>query len=122
MVRPVRRRADASAWAVDAVAVILFAAVGRVSHGEGLTLNGLIDTAGPFLGGVLLAWLVIDWQRWEPYAWRTGILVLACVVVVGMVLRSLLGQGVQPSFVVVATLVLALLLLGWRLVARRREA
>ncbi len=122
MVRPVRRRADASAWAVDAVAVILFAAVGRVSHGEGLTLNGLIDTAGPFLGGVLVAWLVIDWQRWEPYAWRTGILVLACVVVVGMVLRSLLGQGVQPSFVVVATLVLALLLLGWRLVARRREA
>ncbi|CCH76570.1 putative conserved transmembrane protein [Nostocoides japonicum T1-X7] len=122
MVRPVRRRADASAWAVDAVAVILFAAVGRISHGEGLTLNGLIDTAGPFLGGVLVAWLVIDWQRWEPYAWRTGILVLACVIVVGMVLRSLLGQGVQPSFVVVATLVLALLLLGWRLVARRREA
>lgn len=117
-----RGRTDASAWAVDALAVILFAAVGRLSHGEGLSLNGLIDTAGPFLLGVLVAWLVIDRQKWQPYALRTGLLVLGCVVVVGMVLRAVFGQGVEPSFVVVATLANALLLLGWRFLARRRLA
>ena len=117
-----RGRADASAWAVDAVAVILFAAVGRLSHGESLSIDGLIDTAGPFLLGVLVAWLVVDWRKLESYAWQTGLLVLACVIVVGMLLRVAFGQGVEPSFVIVATLVNAALLLGWRFLARRRTA
>ena len=39
-------------------------------------------------------------------------------VVIGMLLRRLVGEGTAPSFVVVATTVLAVLLLGWRLVAR----
>ena len=39
-------------------------------------------------------------------------------VVVGMLLRRVAAQGTAPSFVVVATVVLAALLLSWRLVAR----
>ena len=43
---------------------------------------------------------------------------LVCTVVLGMLLRRVLGEGTALSFVVVATTVLAVLLLGWRLVAR----
>lgn len=108
------------AIALDAVAVIVFAGIGRLSHGEGPSLGGLLRTAGPFLAGALLAWLVVVSRGWAPYAWRTGLLVLAGVVVVGMLLRVVLGQGTAPSFILVATLFNALLLLGWRLLARRR--
>jgi membrane protein implicated in regulation of membrane protease activity len=41
-----------------------------------------------------------------------------CTVVVGMLLRKATSAGVAASFVVVATSVTALLLLGWRAVAR----
>ena len=43
---------------------------------------------------------------------------VACTVVLGMVLRRVAAEGTALSFVVVATTVLAVLLLGWRLVAR----
>jgi hypothetical protein len=36
----------------------------------------------------------------------------------GMLLRAMTGGGVQVSFVLVAAVVLAVLLLGWRAVAR----
>jgi hypothetical protein len=36
-----------------------------------------------------------------------------------MLLRVVTGQGTAPTFVLVATLVLAVLLLGWRLVGAR---
>jgi hypothetical protein len=41
-----------------------------------------------------------------------------CTVVVGMVLRKFTSAGVAPSFIVVASLSTALLLLGWRVGAR----
>jgi len=43
---------------------------------------------------------------------------------VGMALRVVSGQGTAVAFIVVATVFTALLLLGWRLVARmvRRPA
>jgi hypothetical protein len=37
-----------------------------------------------------------------------------CTVVVGMLLRKLTSAGTAPSFIVVASLSTALLLLGWR--------
>ena len=53
-----------------------------------------------------------------------GVIVWASTLVVGMALRAVSGQGVQPSFVIVAGLFLALFLIGWRVVsgwiARRR--
>ena len=41
-----------------------------------------------------------------------------CTVVLGMLLRRVAGDGTALSFVIVATTVLSVLLLGWRLVAR----
>ncbi|MEO7070849.1 MAG: DUF3054 domain-containing protein [Nostocoides sp.] len=105
-------------WALDAVAVLIFAAIGRVSHDEGFTLSGVVDTAFPFLGGVLIGWAVIEWRKWEALGWRAALGVLVPALVVGMIGRRLLGDGTAPAFVAVATVVLAVLFLGWRLAVR----
>lgn len=48
---------------------------------------------------------------------RRGSVVLGGTVVTGMLLRAVSRQGVAASFVLVATLVLAIFLLGWRALA-----
>ena len=105
--------------ALDLVAVLVFALVGRRSHAHGLTLGGVLETAAPFLcgtaAGYLVAALTLDGA---PRSWQFGAIVVAATVVVGMLLRRLATTGTAPSFVVVATLFLAATMLGWRLVAR----
>jgi len=106
-----------AAWAMDIICVVLFCAVGRRSHAEALTVTGIAQTAWPFLAGTSAGWLLArGWRR--PLALApTGVMVWVCTVVVGMLLRKLNSQGVQPSFVVVASLTTATLLLGWRTAA-----
>lgn len=110
---------DPSRWVLlsivlDAVLVVLFTVIGRLSHGKDLGIAGVATTAWPFLVGTLLGWLVVAaWRR--PLALvRTGLPVWALTVAVGMVLRLVSGQGIAGSFVVVAAVVLAVFLLGWR--------
>ncbi len=105
-------------WALDAIAVLAFAAIGRVSHKEGFTFSGVVDTAFPFLVGVLVGWAVIEWQKWAALGWRSGLGVLIPTVVVGMIGRRILGDGTAASFVVVATVVLAAFFFGWRALVR----
>lgn len=107
------------ALAADLACVLLFAALGRRSHAEGLSLTGLAQTAWPFLAGTLLGWLVIRGWRQPTSLAPTGVVVWVCTVAVGMLLRKVTGAGVAPSFIVVASLVTALLLLGWRVGAQR---
>jgi peptidoglycan/LPS O-acetylase OafA/YrhL len=104
--------------ALDVVAVLLFAAVGRRSHTEGVTVVGVLDTAWPFLAGVVAGWLVTRAWRRAASLVPVGVAVWIAAVVVGMLLRRLTGDGPAWSFVAVATVVLGLLLLGWRSVAR----
>lgn len=110
---------------LDVVAVVAFATLGRRSHDEGLGVVGVVDTAAPFLLGLVLAWVVLRaWRR--PTHLATGLGVAAITVVVGMVLRrTAFDEGTAASFVVVATLFLTTAMLGWRLVVvaldRRRE-
>jgi hypothetical protein len=101
---------------LDVLAVLVFAGVGRASHDEADTFGGLLSTAWPFLLGTVLGWVLTRaWQR--PTAVRgVGVPVWLCTVVLGMLLRALTGAGTAPSFVVVATLVLGVMLVGWRLV------
>jgi hypothetical protein len=102
----------------DGAAVLLFAAVGRLSHAEGVTPLGVLEVAWPFLvGGAVGTVADRTWRR--PESLRSGAAVWAGTLVGGMLLRALTGGGVQVSFVVVAATVLAVLQLGWRLVARR---
>lgn len=118
------RRAAALALIVDAACVLAFAAVGRRSHEEGLSVAGVFETAWPFLSGTALGWLVIRGWRRPTALVPTGVAVWVATVVVGMALRKATSQGTAVSFVVVASLVTAILLLGWRggaaILARRR--
>jgi peptidoglycan/LPS O-acetylase OafA/YrhL len=102
-----------SATAADLLCVLTFAVLGRRSHQETNDLTGVATTAWPFLVGTLVVEVV--GRAWRnPTTWRTGVVVLACTVVVGMGLRMASGRGITPAFVVVATIALAGLLLGWR--------
>ncbi|MEE6169299.1 MULTISPECIES: DUF3054 domain-containing protein [unclassified Mycolicibacterium] len=108
------RRASLLALLADLVAVVVFCTIGRRSHAEGITLAGVAETAWPFLVGTLAGWLVSrGWQRPTSLA-PTGIAVWISTVVVGMLLRKLTSAGVAGSFIVVASVVTAVLLLGWR--------
>ncbi|AKN15354.1 DUF3054 domain-containing protein [Mycobacterium haemophilum] len=113
------------AWlATDIVAVLVFCAVGRRSHAEGLTVTGVAATSWPFLTGTVIGWLASRGWRRPTAVVPTGVVVWLCTVVVGMALRKASSAGVAASFVVVAASVTAALLLGWRaavgLVLRRR--
>jgi hypothetical protein len=108
-------RTAAAAALADAVCVLVFCAIGRRSHAEGITVAGIAETAWPFLSGTAIGWLASRaWQR--PIAVKpAGLAIWLSTVIVGMVLRKLTFQGTAVSFVVVALLSTAILLLGWRL-------
>lgn len=110
-------RPAALAVLTDLACVVLFCTIGRRSHDEGLSVAGIAETAWPFLTGTAAGWLLArGWRR--PLALTpTGVVVWACTVAVGMLLRKASSQGVAVSFVVVASLVTAVLLLGWRAAA-----
>ncbi|OMH37243.1 hypothetical protein BGP79_15435 [Tersicoccus sp. Bi-70] len=96
--------------------IVVFAAIGRASHREGDAVLGVLGTAWPFLVGALAGWLVTRaWHR--PTSVRpTGLVVWVTAVAVGMALRAATGEGIAPAFIVVATITLAVFLLGWRVV------
>lgn len=100
----------------DVAAAVVFAIVGRASHGSELSLAGIAQTAWPFAvaataGSLLASRFGGDsWWRAGPIAW--GVTVLG-----GIGLRLLGGETAQLPFVVVTAAVLALLLFGWRGVA-----
>jgi hypothetical protein len=103
------------AWlSLDVIGVLVFCAVGRRSHDEGLSITGVATTAWPFLTGTVIGWLVSRaWQRPTAVV-PSGVVVWLCTVALGMVLRKVSSAGVAASFVLVAASVTAVLLLGWR--------
>jgi hypothetical protein len=109
----------APAFAIDAVLILGFAALGRRSHEEGSSISGVVEVAAPFLIALAVGWLVA--RAWRaPLAPATGVVVWIVTLVGGMALRSLVfDRGIAPAFIVVALLTLALLLVGWRLLATR---
>jgi hypothetical protein len=106
---------------IDVASVLVLCAVGRRSHGEGLDIAGIASTAWPFLSGTALGWLAAQAWRRPTAVYPTGVVVWLCTVVVGMLLRKATSAGVAASFVVVASSVTALLLLGWRALAQPRR-
>jgi peptidoglycan/LPS O-acetylase OafA/YrhL len=114
---PEQTRPALVALVTDAVCVLVFCTVGRRSHAEGLTLAGIAETAWPFLTGAAAGWLLARGWRRPVAVVPTGVVVWVCTIAVGMLLRKATSQGVSASFVVVASLVTALLLLGWRVAA-----
>ncbi|SDQ22362.1 DUF3054 domain-containing protein [Microbacterium sp. cf332] len=110
-------RATVLALLLDAVLVVAFAATGRASH-DSEVLAGLGQTAWPFLVSLAGGWLTVRAWRSPTAVVPTGLVVWVMTVAGGMLLRAVSGQGTALPFVIVATLTLLVLLVGWRLVAR----
>lgn len=106
------------AWAavlgLDVALVMLFAALGRNAHS--LQATGLLETAWPFLAGLVLGWVAWRVGR-EPWSLIRGVALWLTTVAVGMALRAFTGEGTAPSFVLVTLVVLAVLLLAPRAAA-----
>lgn len=124
--RPVTGTAVVGAAVADVLFVVLFAVIGRASHEEDLSLGGVAETAWPFLVGLVAGWLVTLAWRAPLAPVRTGLGIWAVTVAGGMLLRAVVGQGVVVAFVIVASVVLLVFLVGWRgivtLVRRRRPS
>jgi len=106
----------------DIACVVFFVALGRRNHAEGVSVWGVAETAWPFLTGTAIGWLLSRGWRHPTALAPTGITVWACTVVVGMVLRKATSEGTAASFIAVATLATALLVLGWRSAVNRWAA
>lgn len=112
-----RRRGSAPwvAFALDAALVVLFVALGQREHATDRGGLALVTAAAPFLlawvAGTALAGGPRTWAR----VWPQGVVVWAVTVAAGMGLRVLWGLGGAPvPFVLVASAVLAVFLLGRR--------
>lgn len=103
-----------TALLADAACILVFTALGRRSHAEGITLAGIAETAWPFLTGAGVGWLLSRGWRRPASLTPTGLAVWVSTVIVGMLLRKATGQGTAWAFVAVASVMTALFLLGWR--------
>lgn len=113
---------------IDVILVAVFCVIGRLSHAEGIfgDIPGLLNTMWPFLVAVLAAHAIMQVRRTPADRMLPGVVIWAVTVVVGLVLRAVSGQGTALPFIIVATLTLALFLIGWRailaIVRRPRRA
>lgn len=105
----------------DVVGIVVFVAIGRRNHDEGVAAVGIFDTATPFLIALVVGWLVARAWR-QPTSTTTGTMVWVTTIIVGMLVRKFLfDDGTATAFVIVATVFLGAVLNGWRLVARMRR-
>lgn len=106
-------------WAIvlDVIAVLVFVVIGRSSHGEALGIGGLLQTLWPFLLGLGIGWAAAQAWKHPLRLPLPGVPIWLITVIGGMLFRVLSGQGTAASFVVVATIALGILLIGWRAVA-----
>ncbi|KAK9819097.1 hypothetical protein WJX74_000450 [Apatococcus lobatus] len=110
----------AALLAGDVGVLLLFAAIGRSGHGEGLSPPELLSTAWPFITGwCISAGLQGSYSSQPPASPAAAAGAAAKVwlagIPAGIVLRSA-SKGYVPdkSFVIVTLLATAALLLGWR--------
>jgi len=102
--------------ALDLACVAIFAAIGRSVHDHGINVVGFAGTCLPFVAGLLAGWCLLAVLRWPGVRWRSGIVVTACTVTVGMCIRAVAGEGTAFAFILVALGFLGAAMLAWRLV------
>lgn len=115
-------RRVAAAAALDIVAVLVFVVIGRRNHHEGGNIVvGALKVAAPFIIALAVGWLTTRASR-TLMTVRTGLQVWACTVVLGLLLRRFVfDRGTALAFMIVATLTLGVLLIGWRAIARQMQ-
>ncbi|MCT1369299.1 DUF3054 domain-containing protein [Corynebacterium mucifaciens] len=103
-----------SAIAADYVAIAAFALLARAAHQSDempFNFSGWLSTTWPFALGVTLGWLITRENK--------GGLIWIITVVTGLAIWGIRNGDVPHwSFIVVATAMSALLMLGWRGVAK----
>lgn len=116
--RPIDRPMALPAFGVDAVLVLVFCVIGRLSHAAGVfgDIPGFLHTVWPFLAALAIAYAVLAVFRVPVERVVPGIAVWALTVVGGLLFRALSDQGTAMSFVIVTALTLGVLLFAWRLV------
>jgi hypothetical protein len=104
------------AFGIDLAAALLFVVVGRGNHQADASILGLLTTWWPFAAALAIGWLAtLAWKRPFGILWP-GVGIWLVTVIGGMLLRTASGQGTAVPFVLVATITLAVLLIGWRAV------
>lgn len=107
---------------IDVVAIFVFAVLARLAHNtesDPFTFMNILDTWWPFLIGVVLAHVLaaVVKKHPEPVA-PGGVLVWVVTVVVGLGIWAIRNAAMPHwSFILVATIMSGLLLLGWRAIA-----
>ena len=106
----------------DVAAIILFAAIGQLSHHGGVSAAGFARDALPILAGWLAAAAAFGAYR-RP-GWRTLALTWLVGVTAGVALRALIlgrpANGHEAAFLVTSLVFTLLLVLGCRLLLARR--
>lgn len=103
---------------VDALFVLIFAAIGRASHQEDPA--GFLLTAWPFLVVLVIGHLVaalLPGRPRRPWSLMWGAVVWVVTVAGGMLVRVVAGDTAEVPFIIVATIVLGVFLVGWRAAA-----
>ncbi|MHB1064555.1 MAG: DUF3054 domain-containing protein [Georgenia sp.] len=110
-------------FGLDLAGVLVFAFVGVLSHGS--PLGDYLQVVWPFVVALAAAWMVPAVRAFPLLIWPSGVLVWAVTVAIGLGLRWVTGGGGSGAFPVVTAVVLAVLIIGWRVVPevveRRRE-
>lgn len=115
------------AMAADLAAIALFALLARLAHG-GLSLSAWAQTVWPWLIGAGIGWvLLLSIARpARSSRWREAGIIWGATIVGGMAVWAVVNGSLPHwSFLLVAALMSALLLGGWRalagLAARRQR-
>jgi hypothetical protein len=115
-----------AALVADAAGIVVFAAVGRRSHDEAEGVGAVFTIAAPFLVALALGWaLVIALRRsrsrpFDPVQTDAGVVIWIVTVAAGLLLRRIMwDRGTALAFVIVATVFLGAVLVGWRVVYDR---
>ena len=109
---------NSTAITLDVVAIALFALFARIAHQtDEMPLNfaGWLNTLRSFLLGVALAWAVALFALKEAKGWAIWLITVAT----GLIFWAIRNQQLPHwSFILVASVMSALLMLGWRGIAR----
>lgn len=107
-----------TALVADIILVIAFAAVGFYTHAQVLTVDGVVQTSWPFLVGLGCAWILSAAWAAPLAPMRTGVAIWSTTILLGMIVRFAVGAGIAGPFIIVASALNFLTLVGWRVIAR----
>ncbi|MCT1460220.1 DUF3054 domain-containing protein [Aestuariimicrobium sp. p3-SID1156] len=103
---------------IDILLTIVFIAIGRASHSEGLRPVEILQTAWPFLLALAIGWVVMLVRKREHMGVGAGIFLWITTWIGGIILRVASGDTAETAFIIVAGVTLAVFLIGWRLLAK----